>query len=198
MAEINSLENESNEKKIYGEHPGLLPIEIQNNFDIWMQAEMEKCLSSEESLRSRIHNMSTMLRLFDAFRRSREKDEWKTPSEESLEIAGKLTEHIEFFNTEIWPQIQNMHQGIITDNKHPFSDISNISPDSILNHFSSCDKIADATDLTRELVENDQHSISYITRDMTKLTTKNEMVATMMSRRKHRETDRMIQNQITR
>ena len=182
------------DKKIYGEHPGLLPIELQNNFDAWMQIEMERCLSSEVSLRSRIQNMSAMIRLLDTFRKQREKEEWKTPSEESLATAEKIKESIEYFHAELWPQIQSVHQGIITNDKHPFADIVNntLTTNSVLDHFSCRDSIADSTDLLRELTENEQHALTYITRDMTKLTTKNEMITTMMSRRKQRESETMI------
>jgi hypothetical protein len=190
------MQETNNDKNIYGEHPGLLPIELQNNFDDWMQVEMNKCLGSETALRARIQSMSSMIRLLDTLRKSREKDEWKEPSEESIQAAEKLKEHIDFFNANLWPQIQGAHEGIITDDKNPFRifENSNITRASILEHFSSSDRVADSTDLLRELVENEQHEATYITRDMTKLVSRNETLTTMLSKRRQRESETAIRH----
>ena len=153
-------ENKIEDRSWENHHPKLLNIELQNAYDTMMAREVLKLTDEEQEIYARSAEMSSLIRELSYYR----KDKTET---DQIELSDELVDRIKSFKEEMWLNLREHHEGIVTDNHAPF-------PDEILgkieNKTLTGRDLDNMMDNLHTLLDLDQNTVSHITRDLKRIT----------------------------
>lgn len=169
-------------------NPALDMVNLQCSVDEHMATQLGKHVDQERGVHDRMNAMQTLISDLHSHRKKLEEDP------DAVHDNPMLEAHIQRFCNEHWPALMGLHEGILVDSNHPFPGALENTP--YLGSLKTPDDVADSIDKLRELIEQEQYTLSHITRDLTALTQKVDAITTMHSRRRPDESVRqMVRNQ---
>lgn len=162
----------------------LLNIELQEAFDAHQAKLVDGLLDEEQGIHVRSTQMSDLIRNLRARRIDKsEKDK--------IALDEDLQNKIQHFREVHWPALQERHSGIVTDDHNPFP--NEIRASEVLG-----EEIDHMLDCLSTLLDQEQNSLSHITRKLKHQTDMANHCATMTAERAKQNPNRsFVRNQLT-